>query len=54
MARLVLGTDINNTGTSSIVRDLSPVSYREYTTDQSGVLVADIKSNQYQWRYRYW
>ena len=36
MARLVLGTDINNTGTSALVRDVSPELYRSFSVDEVG------------------
>lgn len=41
MAKLVLGTDINNTGIVSIVRDVSPALYREFQLDNTGKLVAN-------------
>lgn len=39
MARLVLGTNINNTGTASLVRDVSPAIYRAYEVDETGKIV---------------
>ena len=39
MAKLVLGTDINNTGTASFIRDVSPKYYVEKTVDANGKLV---------------
>lgn len=41
MAKLVLGTDINNTGTAAFVRDKSPERYLEYIVDNNGKLIHD-------------
>ena len=43
MAKLVLGTDINNTGTASFVRDVGPAHYIEKTVDASGKLQSSTK-----------
>ena len=46
MARLVLGTDINNTGTSALVRDVSPELYRSFSVDENGVLTSDTQCSK--------